>query len=301
MLGAIPGFTNGGELINIFPRVALEDQRCGCGQPFSVCPFWQSVGERAFGGWDRHTVQRITDLQQSVSRQRHIPFLLEPRTAPRRFRELLAEYIAAYRDLYTSIAEVSGARALVDASKSPAQLFALRKIRGLDVRVLNLVRDSRGVAHSWNKSGINLPHVHDRQRSMPTYTPRRTAIIWSTFQLEAALLRALSPQSSRIRYEDLVASPRRTLEMALASMGLPAQPDWLEHVDESGVTLGSSHGIAGSRSRFTTGRIALQLDDDWRSTLSPVSRRVVTALTLPQLIRYGYVGRQRAGGHCGCG
>jgi len=240
-------------------------------------------------------VGRVAALQRSVIRQRYVPFLLEPRTAPKRFRELLAEYIAAYRDLYTSIAEVSGAQVLVDASKFPAQLFALRQIRGLDVRVINLVRDSRGVAYSWNKSGINLPHVNDRQRSMRTHAPRRTAVIWSTFQLEAALLRALSPQSSRVRYEDLVANPRRTLEQALASMGLPAQPDWLEHVDESGVTLGSSHGIAGSRSRFTTGRIELQLDDDWRSRLSPASRRVVTALTLPQLMRYGYVGRHKAG------
>lgn len=294
MLGAIPGFTNGGELIGLFPRVALEDQRCGCGQPFSVCPFWKSVGKRAYGGWDKDAVQRVAKLQRSVIRQRYVPFLVEPRTAPRTFRELLREYIAAYRDLYTSIAEVSGAGVLVDASKSPAQLLAMRSIRGIDVRVLHLVRDSRGVAHSWNKSGINLPHVHDRQRIMRTHAPRRTAVIWSTFQMEAALLRAMSRESSRIRYEDLVANPRRTLEQALASIGLPVQPDCLEHVDESGVTLGSSHGIAGSRSRFTNGRIELQLDDDWRLRLSPASRRVVTALTLPQLIMYGYVGGQRA-------
>ena len=53
-----------------------------------------------------------------------------------------------------------------------------------------------------------------------------------------------------------------------------------------------SHGIAGSRTRFTAGRIELQLDDAWRSTLPAGARRVDTAVTLPQLVGYGYVGRR---------
>jgi hypothetical protein len=56
------------------------------------------------------------------------------------------------------------------------------------------------------------------------------------------------------------------------------------------VHLGPSHGVAGSRTRFTTGRIELELDDAWRSTLPRAARRVVTAVTLPQLVGYGYLG-----------
>lgn len=295
MLGAIPGFTNGGELIGLFPRVAPEDQRCGCGQPFSTCPFWLSVGARAFRGWERSVVENVAEWQRSVVRQRYVPFLLQPWTAPRTFRERLDEYIAAYRDLYTAIAQESGAGVVVDASKAPAQLLALRRLVGLKISVLNLVRDPRGVAHSWNKTDVNLPHLHDRERSMRTHQPQRTALRWSTFQFEAALLSAMSPRSARVRYEDLVASPRRTLERALTSIGMPAKPNWLEHVDDTAVTLGRSHGIAGSRSRFTAGRIELQLDDEWRSNMPPTARRVVTALTFPQLLRYGYVGRRKPG------
>src|SRR3712207_896142 len=131
-LGAIPGFLNAGELNALFSRVSVQDQRCGCGQPFSECPFWQSVGDHGLGGWDPERVRRVAELQPHVIRQRFIPFLLQPRIAPPEYQRGLDQYIAAYRDLYAAIAEVSKAEVLVDASKSAAQLFALRHIDGLD-------------------------------------------------------------------------------------------------------------------------------------------------------------------------
>jgi hypothetical protein len=69
----------------------------------------------------------------------------------------------------------------------------------------------------------------------------------------------------------------------------------LDHVGEHSVDLTSSHGVAGSRTRFTDGRIALELDDAWRSTLPVGARRVVTAMTLPLLVGYGYVGHAPQG------
>ena len=294
-LGAIPGFINAGELNAIFSRVSVQDQRCGCGEPFSRCPFWQSVGERGFQSWDARRVRHLAELQPQVIRQRFVPYLLEPRTAPQGFRRRLDEYVAAYRDLYSSIAEVSGAQVLVDASKSAAQLFALRHIEGLDLRVVNLVRDSRGVAHSWSKTDVKMPQIRDREAVMRTYEPRSLALMWSAIQLESTFLSARAPFGARVRYEDLVANPRRTLETTLAGIGLTARPGWLDHVDEASVTLDSSHGVAGSRSRFTTGRIELRLDEDWRATLPAEARRVVTAVTFPQLVSYGYLGQSRSG------
>ena len=292
MLGAVPGSVNTGELNAIFSRVATQDQRCGCGEPFSACPFWTAVGEHAFGGWSSVT-RRMTQLQPRVVRQRHVPRMATG-IAGAAYRRELGEYLDVHHRLYRAIAAVSGAEVVVDASKSTAQLFALRRIDGLDLRVLNLVRDSRGVAHSWNKSGIGKPQSADGD-AMGTYAPHRLAVLWATLQLESAVLGAAAPHAARVRYEDLVAHPRDTLERALRGVGLPPSRGALAHVGEHSVTLDPSHGVAGSRTRFTAGTIQLRLDDAWRSTLSPGSRRVVTAVTLPQLVGYGYVGlRPRA-------
>ncbi len=292
VLGAVPGAVNAGELNAVFSRVSSQDQRCGCGEPFSTCPFWTAVGERAFDGWASVTA-RMSYLQPRVIRQRHVPSLATGLARAAYLREL-DEYLDTYRRLYEAIASVSGADVVVDASKSAAQLCALRRIPGLDLRVLNLVRDSRGVANSWSKVGIHKPQSADGEL-MGTYSPQRLAVLWAVLQLECSMLGAATPHAARVRYEDLVAHPRTTLERALTSIGMAPAKDALAHVGEHSVDLEPSHGVAGSRTRFTTGRIDLQLDDAWRSTLPVGARRVVTAVTLPQLVGYGYVGRRSVG------
>lgn len=289
MVGAIPGCVNTGELNAIFSRVATKDQRCGCGEPFSACPFWTAVGDEAFGSWSSVT-RRMSYLQPRVVRQRYVPRMVSG-VAGAAYRRELDEYLDVHHRLYRAVSAVSGADVVVDASKATAQLFALRRIEGLDLRVLNLVRDSRGVANSWSKSGIVKPQSLDGA-TMGTYPPHRLAVLWAALQLECAVLVAAAPHAARVRYEDLVARPRPTLERALVDIGLAPSEGDLAHVGERSVVLDPSHGVAGSRTRFTAGRIELQVDDAWRSALPAGARRVVTAVTLPQLLGYGYVGRR---------
>ncbi len=42
--------------------------------------------------------------------------------------------------------------------------------------------------------------------------------------------------------------------------------------------------------RFTTGRVRVRQDDTWQAAMLASKRRTVTALTLPLLMRYGYLG-----------
>jgi hypothetical protein len=292
MLGALPDCVNAGELNAVFSRVAVQDQRCGCGTPFSACPFWTAVGDHAFGGWAAVSA-RMSVLQPRVVRQRHLPRIVTG-AAGRTYRRELAEYLDAHERLYRAVAAVSGAEVVVDASKSAAQLAALSRIDDLDLRVLHLVRDPRGVAHSWNKAGIRKPQSRTGD-TMGTYAPHRLAVLWSALELECTALAAARPHATRVRYEDLVARPRQTLERTLAAVGLPDQAGGLDHVGRHSVVLAPSHGVAGSRSRFVSGHIDLRLDDAWRSALPPNARRVVTTVTLPQLLGYGYVGRRPRG------
>ena len=51
VLGELPGVCSAGELVHLWQRGVLDDELCGCGEPFSRCGFWTEVGRRAFGGW----------------------------------------------------------------------------------------------------------------------------------------------------------------------------------------------------------------------------------------------------------
>ncbi len=276
-LGEIPGFVNVGELIDLFRRGASRGERCGCGRAFAACPFWASVGERAFGDWTDARLADVHPLQRRVAQQRYLPRLLAIPLAGREFRADVARYGAYYASLYRAIATEAGAACVVDASKWPVQALALAR-GGIDVRVIHLVRDVRGVAHSLSKRAKR---------------PPATAAKWVSHQGQAGLLGRCGLPFTRMRYEDFVGDPRRTVERALAELGLSCDPSQLGHLGDRQVTLGPSHGIHGNPSRFHHGEITLRADETWRERMSPGNRVLVTAIGLPLLLRYGW--RPRTG------
>lgn len=278
-LGAIPGFVNVGELIDLHRHVAVNDERCGCGEVFSTCPFWSSVGNRAFGGWTPGTVRELGDGQAQVARQRHLLQLAGP-VRSRPFDRTLRSYRETHAALFRAVLEEAGARVVVDASKWPAQALALAGSE-IDLRVLHLVRDVRGVAHSMDKRGVPRPQAGSGRQVMQSHSPVRAAARWTLTQIETDLLRFRGIPLCRLRYEDFVSDPVGSLSIALCSLGFALEREAFAHVDGRQVTLGPSHGLSGNPSRFRSGRVTLRLDDQWRHVLPLRERLLLDAIGLP--------------------
>lgn len=285
-LGEIPGFVNVGELIDLYRRTVEHGERCGCGQAFAECPFWSRVGDRAFGGWQEQKLTATHRLQGKVARQRRMPRLLAMPLAGHRFRADVAAYGASYASLYRAIAAEAGAACVVDASKWPVQALALARA-GLDVRVIHLVRDVRGVAYSLGKRDVSRPHAVAGTDVMTHQPPAEAAARWVAIQSQAGLLRRCGVPVTRMRYEEFVRHPRQAVAAALDGIGLPAAPADLDHLADGRVVLGTSHGLSGNPSRFTGGEIALRADETWRARMSRRDRLIVTAIALPLMLRYG--------------
>ncbi|MGN6302711.1 MAG: sulfotransferase, partial [Angustibacter sp.] len=186
VVGAVPGFAAVGELLDLPRRVAPLDEMCGCGKPFSQCAIWQAVGQRAFGGWSEQNLRELHELQARVARQRHLPRLLVSRQGTAFDRDV-REYAARYLRIVTAVAQESSARVVVDASKWPALALALHR-GGVDVRVLHLVRDVRGVAHSLSRNDIERPHTTGEADVMFSQTPAAGAARWLATQTEMDLV-----------------------------------------------------------------------------------------------------------------
>ena len=60
------------------------------------------------------------------------------------------------------------------------------------------------------------------------------------------------------------------------------------HVHRDRLDLPQSHGVAGNPSRFEHGVVSVRADEAWRERLPASDRRMVTAVTAPWLLRYGY-------------
>lgn len=288
LLGEVPGVAALGEVVHLPTRGLVEGETCACGALLAACPVWSEVGRKAFGGWEAVDGPGWQALQSRVDRNRHIPLLAVPASA--RFRADLADHLDRLERLYLAAAEVTGARVLVDSSKHVSTAFALRHARAVDVRFVHLVRDSRGVAHSWTKE-VARPETADG-RPMPRYSPMMAAAWWDAFNLGHAALAATGVAPLRLRYEDLLEHPPDALRAILDPTGVTEEPGWDSFLGADGAQLGTSHSVAGNPMRFTSGVIPLQPDETWRARLPTRDKRIVTALTAPLLVRYGYAVRR---------
>lgn len=295
LLGGFPGFVNVGELVELFRQIAVRNERCGCGELFSDCPFWVAVGKREFDGWSPELVSRFAELQRAVARQRYLPQLLAPGIASPAFRSRLDEYGDLLFRLYRAIAEESGASVVIDASKAVAPLAAMRNEPRIDVRLLHLVRDVRGVSYSWAKADVHRPHAtSDDKGVMASFAVWRTAARWTRMETQAAWLGAVTKPSTTVRYEDVVSAPSEELTRSLAALGLAEAAGPPDHVHGHTARLVASHGISGNPSRFTTGDVLLRADEAWRDELGRGGRWSATTIGLPALLGHGYLTRRSA-------
>ncbi|MEV6343476.1 sulfotransferase [Actinoplanes sp. NPDC051851] len=282
LLGELPGVCALGEVVHLWQRDLRDDERCGCGSRFSGCAFWKRVGQRAFGGWAGVDVDRVHALRDAVERTRHIPRLAAG-TAP---TEAVREYAAYYTRVYTAAAEVSGARLVVDSSKHSALAHVLRWSDRIDLRVVHVVRDARGVAYSWTKK-VSRPET-DGTDEMTRYSPGRSALLWNAHNAAFGLLARRGVPVRRIRYEEFVADPRAGLLDIADFADLPLHPSDLDFLRPDHADLTVGHSAAGNPMRFTVGRLPLRRDDAWVHALPSAQRRLVGAVCAPLLHAYGY-------------
>ncbi len=282
ILGRVPGFVSVGELRMIWRRGLVLNASCGCGESFAECPFWQGVGRRAYGGWDRVDVDEVISLRQSLDRGWSTPALASP-FRPRGSAGRVARYAGYLGPLYRAIAEEAGASVVVDSSKLPSHAVLVRQVRSVDLRVVHLVRDPRGVAYSWQKDVVKDPSTGEK---MLRYRPWSAAVRYDVYNALTGLLRHQGIPYLRVRYEDLVAEPARTVGR-IATFFDPGVTD-LAFIDGSQVTLGVDHIMGGNPIRFTQGPTTIRQDESWKERLPSIDRAWVTALTVPMLVRYGY-------------
>jgi UDP-N-acetylglucosamine transferase subunit ALG13 len=283
MLGQIDGVQTLGEVHHLWERGVGKDELCGCGEPFSHCPFWSAVGDR-IGGWRAEDVPDVSRLADRVDRHRRFLHSLVARRGGAHHAAVL-RYTARYRAIYDAARAVSGPRLLVDSGKHPTLAACLARDPSIDLRILHLVRDPVGVAFSWSKS-VARPEARDEEGAyMTRYSPALSSALWAITTVESELLRWTRRPSVRVRYEDLVRSPRSELERALTALRLPT--DGLEQIDTA-MVLEPNHTVAGNPMRFRNGEIVLRPDTEWSEKMPRVDRLEVAAMTLPFRAAFGY-------------
>jgi hypothetical protein len=277
LLGQVRGYCSVGEIRSIWTRL-IDDNYCGCGEPFSRCPFWSRVVERAFGDEAGFEPGEVRAMALRLDRIRRLPTVMRS-TGPEdleRLRKLVWQ-------LYEAVAAESDCEVVVDSSKTFGHLAILQGIPGVEIIPVHLVRDPRGVAYSWARKKARSDH-RGGEAYMRRYSPARTAMMWY-LNLLADVVPSSKPLA--VRYEDLAEAPQRVLESILEATGKPGNES-LAFLDGHIADLQPVHSVAGNPSRMTTGPVEIALDEEWRRSMKTSQRLTVTCLCAPLLLRYGY-------------
>jgi hypothetical protein len=285
LLGCHPALFPVGELKQIWSRSFLENQLCSCGSPFSTCSIWQQVREAMQAEGGVPDPRGVVALQQRVDRIRHLPRLLLTEHRGRDDPDATSLREVSSR-LYRAIAEVTGASWIVDASKHPQTAYLLTDTPGIELHVLHLVRDPRGVAWSWQKQRVR-PEITERTELMPRYNTWTSAGNWMLVNRLAELAGSRAVTYRRVCYEDLIARPAAALDELFTWLQL--EPIATDIVSSGGeVELDRVHTVSGNPLRFRTGLTAIRNDDAWQRAMPPARQRLIRLLTSPLLHRYGY-------------
>lgn len=286
LLGELDGFFHAGELRTIWARGLRGKRLCGCGVPLDECPFWNEVLAHGFAApGERSEPRRVAELQRQVLRGRYTPRLLRQLDGHRPPWPALDAYASIATRLYQAIAQVTGARVIVDSSKRPADAMLLGLLADVQPSFVQLVRDPRAVAYSWRRHKGS--PGEGRREEMLRYGTVTSSRNWLWVNAAAeAVRRRHEDRSVLLRYEDFARWPRATVELIAGLAG--EHPGQLPFIDDHTALLGANHTAGGNPNRLTDRPVAIREDDEWVTHQSMVDRLVATAISSPLLRRYGY-------------
>jgi sulfotransferase family protein len=266
LLGAHPGIATTSDVSGARREGRMDEFECSCRKRMVDCEFWTAVvagmRQRGFADFELRNFRLGFDYLGVGWRSRALVGAL-PIPALEPVRDALVSAIPGHRARMRAIAErnrafadvvmdLAGARAFVDASKERMRPLHLHQLLGpvMDVRVIHLVRDVRGVV----ESAI-------RRAKKPGLTPESAARNWAA--TNAIILRNLEQvpkdRAMTVRYEDLCHDPDGTLARVFAF----CRVDPSIRLDDVAAT---EQHLLGNRMRLA-GVDEIRLDERWRSAL----------------------------------
>ncbi|MCO6450926.1 MAG: sulfotransferase [Caldilineales bacterium] len=297
MLNEMEGVFFGGELRFVWEQYADGRSRCACGKAQAACEFWAEVLAlwQALSSSEERTAARtpldMIELQASVFQRRHLFAILRKGDRAMRGQPALTKYVMGMQRLYQAIAQVSGAKVIVDSSKRPIDT-AIASLAG-NIYFVHLIRDPRGVMFSREKRRMRVRAMKGKSEQVGALSLALryaiNTIQWDVRNVFVAWMarRLAQPRhTQRSHYEDLIAQPERTLYgivdmLQMDSCNLPSLHD-------NSVDFSQSHIAHGNRMRFTVGPTPLREDRAWEQGLNRNQRRLIELLAWPLMRRYEY-------------
>lgn len=302
LLGAHPEMATVGEL-KITSLGDPDRYNCSCLTRIKECPFWNAITRRmAERGVLFDVTNAGTDIRSGATS--YVKRLLKPLCHGRAleavrdaglacsatWRRQLSRIQTLNQALMESVLEETGRAVIVDSSKIGIRLKYLLRNPALDIRVIRVIRDGRGVALTYLDPGRFADAADPNRRGGGVGVSRAAthgsmsaaATEWRRSNEEAdALLADLDrARWMEIRYEELCVKTDATLQRIFDFLGVDARVKIADF--RSG-----PHHVIGNGMRLDSSA-EIRLDERWKSELSDEDLRTFDAVAGAMNRRLGY-------------
>lgn len=281
LLNAHPDICTAGEL----KATSLGDAsryRCSCRTLIGECSFWLEVADRMKrSGFEydvRNAGMSLQDVPSPYARKLLRP--LHRAGGLEAMRDALLNASPAWRSwfptwaarnaaLVRAVADTAAVRMVADSSKIALRLKYLRRVPGLRVKVLQLVRDGRAVALTYMRPSIFADAADPKlrgggsgTRKYDELTMTAAAHEWRRSNEEAREVLRTIPAADQlqINYEDLCTDTPGTLTRVHRFLDLQAHDSFRDFRN-------ASHHVVGNGMRLDDNS-EVKLDDRWRQHLT---------------------------------
>lgn len=282
LLGNAESIESVGELVSGLER---EGEVCSCGTPFHKCEFWLQVRK----SFEQQSNLRLEEGAYLLKRQAHVARWFKTFLARSNSSEVQA-LTEVNQTIVEAVLQVARKKCMVDSSKEHTRaLFLLRFLH--NAKIIHLVRNPEGILSSdlfRMRSGSGYKFLRRKFYSQPLtfFFMMLSCTNWVAGNFIAEIIRFLAPERVlRLRYEDLCAAPRGTLERLQSFIG----HDLCSVIEavELGKRMNMGHNIGGNMMR-KSGNFVFDPNAGKQRPLPWGYKLMTRLITWPFLLMYGY-------------
>ncbi len=278
LLSSLDDVFSCGELMYIWDRSIQGNELCGCGKPVVECDEWKEIFLRA-KHYDLDIFQNYKQaifLRDKYSWIKKVPFW-HSNSYKKYAEKIIQKFLYP---LYMAIRDVRNESIIVDSSKNAGYLYLLTQCEFINLRVLHMFRDSRAVAHSWQRKKKRLEIV-GKDVYMPQINPYYSSVQWLFFN--TLIRRILKNQNNIIiNYDKLTKSPLEELERIINFLSIENSINYTDNK----FFIKNNHTVSGNPIRIKAKDVRIRHDDSWIHKMKKHEKLIIKMATWPLLKKY---------------